>query len=144
MSEPSRTERDLEFSARARIVADVPLLDLFRALFSRLASGRSLPESPRREAKNKYNWGADQSYFTAEGDGLLIAEQCFGGVPGDGIDVVFELTVGNDVLITVAQGRDYSQPTLTFHVSATAETIEAATGALVETARTFRLKPSAQ
>jgi hypothetical protein len=134
-----RIERTLEFAARARVVSGVPLLALFRALFARLAN-RSLPETPTYEDTNKYNWGRDESYVTAEGDGLRVAQQCFGGVPGDGIDTVFELTVGDTITISTEQGLDYSQLTLVFRVAAPVDAIDATMDALAKTASEVRLE----
>jgi hypothetical protein len=135
MTEPSRHVRDLEFSARGNHgVSGVAFEPVFRSLFAVLAPGRTLPEQPRAEATRRYNWGTDQSYFTAEGDGLSIAEECFGAVPGDGIDVVYHLTVGSEILIYASQGRDYLQTACVFRITATAETIDVATDALLQVA----------
>jgi hypothetical protein len=112
-------------------VLHVPLEPILRELFSRLAPGRPLAETPVRVEPRRYNWDDDYAYRTAEGDGLLVAAYCFGALPGDGVDDIYHLTIGDDLALQVTQGRDYSQGTFEFELSATAETIDVTTDALL-------------
>jgi hypothetical protein len=60
--------------------ADLPepaLLPLARALFEKLASGRTLPELTTVTG-HTYNWGRDVASVTPQGDGVLVAEYCRG------------------------------------------------------------------
>ena len=109
-----------------------PLHAWLKELFALLAPGRALPDEPVTGGRT-YNWGSDQAYWTVDGDGILIAQQCFGAVPGDGIDLIFHVTVGKDISVVVTQGMDYSQHEYELRIVATSETIDVVTDAVLQT-----------
>ena len=126
-------ERALEFRhPSGERVNGLPLFDWLKELFALLAPGCALPDEPLTGGRT-YNWGSDKAYWTVDGDGILIAEYCFGAVPGDGLELIFHLSVGKDISVVVTQGLDYSQHEYEFRVVATSETIDVVTDALLQT-----------
>lgn len=119
--------RELDFTT-----AGSPRL-VMEKVFALLAPGRTLPSAPKYETDRYYNWGADESYYTPEGDGLRVAERCYGAVAGDGIEYNFHLEVGQEIGIHTMLA-DYAQDSYTFRISATAEAIDVATDALLQAA----------
>ena len=126
--------RDLEFRDPDDAVGRYPADRLLKALFAVLVPDKPLAMTPERPDERAYNWGVDEAYRNVDGDGLLIAERCFGAVPGDGIDVHYHLTIGDAVAVHVVVGQDYSQDTLVFEIRASAEMIDVATDAMLKLA----------
>lgn len=127
--------RDLEFSAaKGRTVSSISLLDVLRAAFSLLAPERPLPKTSRFEDHHRSNWGTDEVYFTAEGDGVLIATRCNGAVAGEDLSAEYHLTVGDRIHMFASRETEYEQTTYVVRVRGTDETIDVATDALLHAA----------
>jgi hypothetical protein len=132
--------RELEFGIRdSRGVVDIPLWPIFKSVFAMLAPGRQLPEHARAAKERLYNWGTDEEYFTAEGDGLYVADRWFGALRGDGIETHYELRIRDEIVIGVVQMRDSIQDTFTFSIGATLEAIDVVTDALIQVAEARKL-----
>ena len=125
--------RKLEFArADGGAATGFPLDALMKAVFAMLAPGRPLPDATVPVKGPRYNWGADEVYLRAEGDGILIAENCRGAVAGDDVETWYQMIVGDEVDMGVSLARDYFQATLVFSFSATAGAIDVATEALLQ------------
>jgi len=112
----------------------IPLAPLLREVFALLAPDRPQATTSTWVAGHSYNWGRDRAYLTAEGDGLLLADHCFGALPGDGVDTIYHLLVGDDVVIVVEVGHDYAQSMLQFKLAATPEVFDVANDVLLQVA----------
>jgi hypothetical protein len=110
------------------------LATLLKRWFAMLAPGRPLPEWPTSLETRTYNFGTDQAYRTAEGDGILVADRCFGALPGDGVETIWTVTVRDEMSLVVEQQLDSIQDTFVFRLSASADTIDIATDALLQVA----------
>lgn len=122
------------FTTASGNVTRTRLEPLLKAVFARLAPERRLPEKSTFVSNTLGNWGSDEAYFTAEGDGLLIGENCTGAVAGEGIEVVYRLTVGDDVIVSVSVATDSMQASLEFLLFAPPEKLDDVTQALRQAA----------
>ena len=130
----SEVIRKVEFAGpNNESVTRFALEPLLRAWFAMLAPDRTLSQTRTSPAERKYNLGSDDAYRTLEGDGILISRRHFGAVPGDGIETEYEVDVG-EIGLVVIQQNDSTQDTLVFEISATPETIDVATDALLQVA----------
>ena len=99
--------------------------DLFAALDGRPLSRVRLPRQHRL-----YNWGDDEAHLTDDGQaGLVHALDCFGALPGDGVDQHVHLLLADGTHATFHVGTDYTQPELT--VGASGPSAERAVAAAV-------------
>lgn len=87
-----------------------------RALFAVLHDAE-LSRVALSRGQQHYNWGSDELWEAADGTGVLLAEECFGALPGDGIDVHVHFLLPGDVHLTFPIGCDYTQSTLTITAS---------------------------
>lgn len=61
-----------------------------------------------------YNFVTDDVHLTADGEhGLVVAHDCFGALPGDGVDIHFHLLIPDGTHVTFHAGTDYTQSRLT-------------------------------
>ena len=126
--------RNLEFTSKS-----LPAEQVLKKLFAVLAPDRPLPDTPSAAAERSQNWGVDQEYRTAQGDGVRIAEYCYGAVAGEGIDTIYSLRIGSELSVFVTV-HDYAQDTLVFELHASPEILDVATDALLQVARATGLK----
>lgn len=112
-------------------VSGFDTLGVMRAIYAALAPTSELPAAPEVGGET-YNWGTDEAYQSFEGDGILVAEHCFGAMPGDGVDIVYHLLVRDDVAVIVDDGTDYTQNNLVFEIGATAEMLDVATDVILQ------------
>jgi len=126
--------RHIEFTGPDGSVTRIPLLEMLKAVFARLAPDRPLPSAPKLLYGGFSNYGSDDAYYTAEGDGILVGEQHLGALPGETFDVMYRLTLGTEVDMFVSIAADHAQETAVFRLRATPEMIDAATDALIEAA----------
>jgi hypothetical protein len=131
--------RELAFTY-GRHLRDLDLTAMLRSIYDELSGGVALPAEAIWLDGTTYNWGQDTALVTERGDGLLFATHCFGALPGDGIDHVHHLLVGEQIRMICEIGWDYTQRELAIDVSATAEAIDVATDALLEHAATAGLQ----
>lgn len=80
-------------------------------LFERLAPGVALGpwvRVDRLDHGRAYNWGEDRCRLS-KGGGVLVADHCFGALPGDGVDVVAHVMPDPHARVLFHEGTDYSQ-----------------------------------
>jgi hypothetical protein len=132
----SKLRRDLEFtSPDGRGVTGFRAEPILAKLFAMLVPGQPLPAAPTTPAERTYSWGVEQEYRNAQGDGILIGEQCVrSALPGENVDTVYSLRIGNELGVFVEVAQDYAQDTLVFALHATPELLDPATDALLATA----------
>ena len=133
----SKLRRDLEFTGpKGQGVTGLRAEPVLMKLFAVLAPDQPLPDTPTTPAERHHSWGLEQEYRNAQGDGLLIGEQCVNSaLPGENVDTVYSLRIGNELLVVVEVAQDYTQDTLVFEVHATPEMLDIATDALLSIAK---------
>jgi len=127
--------RELELTGSASVA------DILRRVFARLAPGRSLPMASRYVHEGLSNYGGEEAFYTAEGDGLLVGEVHGGALPNeDPVDIVYRLTIGTDISMHVSVVRGVPSKTLVFRLNAPAEAVDAAADALIDCAKMAGLR----
>jgi hypothetical protein len=89
-----------------------------------------------------YNWKDDQGWLGPDGGGVLFAQECFGAMPGDGVDEVWHVAPDRDRCVIFDEGTDHTQYTLNALVSAQeSDAHEALVAAVQRYFTTLGLKP---
>jgi len=92
------------------------------ALHGRLAPGWTFPAAPivadRWRDGTAYNWGDDAAWLDGGSGGIFVASECFGALPGDGVDVVYHVVPDGGARVLFEYGTDYTQNDTTVVVSA--------------------------
>lgn len=91
-------------------------------LYASLRPDAELPTSPlrvdERAHKHSYNWKDDAAWLAEDGTGVLLAQYCFGGSPGDGVNDVFHILPNADRRVCFEICTDSTQNTLDVTLSA--------------------------
>jgi len=116
-------------------VTGFPAEPMLRQLLAALAPGRTLPATAATPDPRRFSWGVEQEYRNAEGDVISIGEQCVNSaLPGENVDTVYSLRLGEELTVWVVVAQDYGQDTLVFELDATEALIDRATEALLRVA----------
>ena len=111
-----------------------------KQIYLRLVPDRALSAEPlvvdRWKHGHAYNWADDRVWLDHAGGGVLVARECFGAMPNDGVDIVAHVMPDPGARVLFDEGTDYTQSYVKAILSAETEERCAAVREVVE--RFFR------